>query len=107
MNAVRAASEERLRYASKCGDLSTVQELLLKAGSGLNVDACDENQMTALHFAAEAGHMAVVRLLIELGEVNVMSENNSYFSAYQVCVFRQRRIIPLFRIVSFTLISLP
>jgi ankyrin repeat protein len=55
----------RLMSLSRAGDVERVSFLLLKAGADVN--ARDAQTMTALHWAGQNGHVAVVRLLLDGG----------------------------------------
>lgn len=71
-----ADSGEALREAARAGDLKRVEELL---AAGVPVDAPARYGQTALYFAAEEGHLEVVRRLVERGaNVNVQ---DSFFGA--------------------------
>lgn len=51
-------------------------DLLMKelfCGIGANIEAADNNKCTPLHFAAGGGHEAVVRVLLDAGELCVMA----------------------------------
>ncbi|KAF4779977.1 hypothetical protein HER10_EVM0008301 [Colletotrichum scovillei] len=62
-----------LSWAAQNGRLGMV-ELLLRAG--YNVSECDHGGLTPLHRAAEQGHEAIVKILIETGaSVNVETMN--------------------------------
>ena len=63
----------RLLDAAKKGEIKTIRTLL--ALEETKVNACDSEGMTALHFAANNGHIKIVKFLIANGaEVN--AENN-------------------------------
>ena len=50
--------------AIKDGDLNTAK-VLLESNPNLNLDQCDNEGMNALMIAAQNGHSAIVKLLIE------------------------------------------
>ena len=65
---------DSILVAARVDDLAGVQALL---DSGADVNAKDENDMTALHWTAEKGHEVVVYLLISEGaDVNAKDEND-------------------------------
>jgi outer membrane protein assembly factor BamB len=67
--------EEALRTAASEGAVATVRQLLAK---GVDVNAANPYGATALSFAADKGHLEVVKLLVEHGaEVNV---NDTFYS---------------------------
>ena len=65
---------EALREAARAGDVAKV-EALLKAGAP--VDAPGRYAQTPLYYAAEKGHLAVARLLVERG-ANVNAEDGFF-----------------------------
>jgi outer membrane protein assembly factor BamB len=67
-----ADSGEQLRTAALDGDIATVKRLL---ASGVAADNADRWDMTALGFAAQEGHAAVARLLLEYGANPDQSES--------------------------------
>lgn len=67
---------EALREAARAGDLAKVDALL---AAGAPVDAPAKYGQTPLYFAAEKGHLAVVRRLVERG-ANVNAKD-SFFDA--------------------------
>ena len=53
-----------LMIASKNGHTKLVKDLLIE---GADVLATDDNQWTALHYAAQQGHLPVVTILLDSG----------------------------------------
>lgn len=74
---------EALREAARAGDV-TKMEALLKAGAP--VDAPARYGQTPLYYAAEKGHLAAVKLLVERG-ANVNAEDSFFgFSALEIAL---------------------
>ena len=69
-----SASEEELREAARQGDLAHVTALL---DAGVAVDAPTRYGATPLFYAAERGHVAIVRLLVARG-ASVHMEDSFY-----------------------------
>jgi outer membrane protein assembly factor BamB len=67
---------EALREAARAGDLTRIEALL---AAGTPIDAPARYGQTPLYFAAEKGHLAVVKRLVERG-ANVNAED-SFFGA--------------------------
>ena len=53
-----------LMIAAKNGHTKLVKDLLIE---GADVLATDDNQLTALHYAAQQGHLPVVTILLDSG----------------------------------------
>ncbi len=69
-------SAKDLWQAAKGGELERVKEIL---DSGIEVDAKTDYQATALAFAAERGHLGIVKLLVERGaDIN---NQDTFYSA--------------------------
>lgn len=68
---------DALRRAASAGDLAKVQELL---AAGVDVNAGNRYGATALAFASDKGHAAVVNLLLERG-ANPNSKDSFYNAA--------------------------
>ncbi|TMW69721.1 hypothetical protein Poli38472_001877 [Pythium oligandrum] len=76
-----ANAEEELRKAATNGDVADVKRVL---ETGVDVNAFDEDGMTALHLASSAGHVDVVRVLLDHGaDLNIASESDSMFTVVQ------------------------
>jgi ankyrin repeat protein len=65
--------EIRLFLASDKGDYRKVKQLLK---DGVNVNAANDDQMTALHLASKNGHVQVVQLLLARDELDVNAADN-------------------------------
>eukprot|EP00218_Dolichomastix_sp_CCMP3274_P010413 CAMPEP_0170140244 /NCGR_PEP_ID=MMETSP0033_2-20121228/6229_1 /TAXON_ID=195969 /ORGANISM="Dolichomastix tenuilepis, Strain CCMP3274" /LENGTH=2010 /DNA_ID=CAMNT_0010376445 /DNA_START=16 /DNA_END=6048 /DNA_ORIENTATION=- len=77
------ALEQQMRWAAERGNLEMVRKVISK--DGVFIDAMGENQYTALHIAAAAGHLEVVRLLSnERADVNC--ETDAYETPYQLAL---------------------
>jgi len=63
-HAVDALSERKLRTAASTNNTELMYNLIAK---GVNVNASDEQQRTALHFSASKGYSQVVNLLLQYG----------------------------------------
>jgi len=63
-HALGALSERKLRQAASTNNTELLYNLVAK---GVNVNASDEQQRTALHFAATKGYSEVVNLLLQHG----------------------------------------
>jgi len=63
-HALGALSERKLRQAASTNNTELMYNLIAK---GVNVNASDEQQRTALHFAATKGYSEVVNLLLQHG----------------------------------------
>ena len=64
--------EEQLRDAAYKGNLPTVRRILQQPpGGGFNVNAADEDGMTALHQATFRGSLAIVQAILQVEGVNV------------------------------------
>ncbi|MXX69553.1 MAG: hypothetical protein F4Y74_11405 [Gemmatimonadales bacterium] len=61
------ASSDRLLEAARDGAAEVVRALVVDGANGADVNAARGDGMTALHFAAERGHAAVARVLIDAG----------------------------------------
>ena len=57
-----------LHHACQRGNLSTVQELMKWKELQTKIDISDNQGQTALHFAANRGDDAIVKLLLHTGE---------------------------------------
>ncbi len=75
-----ADSGEELRTAALDGDLAAVERLL---AAGVEADSADRWDMTALSFAAQEGHTAVVRLLLSHGANP--DQRESFFGSTPPC----------------------
>ncbi|EAX96343.1 hypothetical protein TVAG_066400 [Trichomonas vaginalis G3] len=64
--------EEMLRMA---GRFNNTYLLVLLLQNKLNIDACDENGMTALHMATRAHNNGIVKLLCAVHGINVNAQN--------------------------------
>jgi len=74
---------EALREAARAGDLTRVEALL---AAGAPIDAPARYGQTPLYFAAEKGHLAVVRRLVERG-ANVNARDGFFgFSALEIAL---------------------
>ena len=60
-----------LRRAAAEGRLQMVQRLLDPKGVGVDVNAADDDGVTALHWAAELGHVSIIRVLLDVDGINV------------------------------------
>lgn len=69
--------------AARDGDASRVAALL---EAGAEIDATDANGETSLIFAAMAGHLAVVRLLVEAAADATHKDDYGY-TAYTAAMF--------------------
>jgi len=74
-----------LRFAAQSG-LPTVVEVLLM--TGVEINAKNEQEQTALHLAVEGGHTAVVRLLMAEGEANINAMDENYQTALHLAAER-------------------
>ncbi len=61
---LQAADGRRLREAAKEGDVAAVEACL---AAGVAVDDADGSGFTALHLAADCGHEAMARLMLDKG----------------------------------------
>ncbi|HSD27558.1 MAG TPA: ankyrin repeat domain-containing protein, partial [Vicinamibacteria bacterium] len=85
--------EESLRAAAAAGDIAQVRALL---DAGVAIDAPARHGHTALIFAAEKGHLEVVRLLVERGADKNARERFFGSTPLQVSLWGQHRAIALF-----------
>lgn len=83
------ALEDRLRTASRKGDVITVRGLLAR---GVNVDAKDDKGLTALMYAAN-GHVAVLQLLLAKGANVGARERDGNTALMIAALFNQAPII--------------
>lgn len=86
---------EQLRSAAQGGDLARVRELL---DGTIDINAFDEIGMTALHYAVEAKHIAIVKVLLEQGaDVNARHEptnsNTVLSDAAETCSLEMARLL--------------
>ncbi len=58
---------QKLFAAAWRGEVDSVRDLLATNGESANLDACDENGVVALRFAAQFGHKEVARILLDAG----------------------------------------
>ena len=71
-NRPQGRMEEQLRDAAYKGNLPTVRRILQQPpGGGFNVNAADEEGMTALHYAARFSVVGIVRAILQVEGVNV------------------------------------
>ena len=70
-------SKERMWPACRAGDLATVKQLLR---DGVDVNASTEYGATALSYAADKGHVELVRFLLEKG-ANPNTQDTFYKSS--------------------------
>jgi len=67
-HAVDALSERKLRTAASTNNTELMYNLITK---GVNVNSADEQQRTALHFAASKGYSQVVNLLLQVRNAKI------------------------------------
>ena len=73
--------EEQLRRAVLRQDLPTVQGILQQPpGGGFNVNAGNELDHTALHFAVRCGHLAILQEILQAEGVNLNARTGFGFS---------------------------
>jgi len=63
--------------AVKAGDIDDVENHILR---GENLNACAENGFTPLHFAAQAGQIEILKLLLDYGADYKINANEGVFS---------------------------
>jgi ankyrin repeat protein len=72
--AAKGSLEEKLINAVKCGDLKDVE---ISIAQGVNLEARDNSDMTALMIAADRGYSDIVKILIYVGaDVNAKNKFN-------------------------------
>lgn len=90
--------DEQLVRAARAGDATLVAQLL---HGGAAVNAAEANGMTALHWAANRGHLGVAKLLVEAGaDVNRLDSYDGIALDYARLNRRQRVVqylLPLTR----------
>lgn len=78
-----------LHDAAKEGDLKRIQTLIEK---GTNINAKDENDLTALHYAAIEAHRSIGELLVDNG-ANVNAQNQKGWAPLHHAVFHGKKEI--------------
>lgn len=86
---MNVASTEYLLWAARTGDLFRIKELL-QLGH-VDPDISDEEQFTALHHAAQEGHLPVVKYLIEDAKANAQCETIHFDTPYALALSRGRK----------------
>ena len=71
-NTADSRQKTALMYAAERDSRGIVQRLL---ASNADVNLQDSKKFTALHFAAHNGHVAIVRLLVEVGDIDLTLED--------------------------------
>jgi outer membrane protein assembly factor BamB len=79
---------EALREAARAGDVARIDALL---ASGAPIDAPARYGQTPLYFAAEKGHLAAVKRLVERG-ANVNAENSFFAETPLEVALRENRL---------------
>jgi hypothetical protein len=78
-----------LSYMAECGNITLIS-LVLEIGK-IEINAKDKNGWTALSWAVERGHEAIVKLLLDKGaEVNAQGGYNALYTASRQGRRRQR-----------------
>lgn len=78
-----------LHDAAKEGDLKRIQTLIEK---GTNINAKDENDLTALHYAAIEGHRSIGELLVDKG-ADINAQNQKGWTPLNYAVFHGKKKI--------------
>ncbi len=83
------ASLDYLLWAAKTGDLERITDLVKL--QKVDADISDDNQYTALHLAAQEGHLPVVKYLIEDAKANAQCETVQFDTPYALALSRGRK----------------
>ena len=89
--------QEQFLEAASQGNLPTVQWILQQPG-GVNVNAGDQDGLTALHFAVCRGSVAIVQAILQVEGVNVNARTISDFAPLHLaCFSRHANQLPILR----------
>ena len=86
---MNTASTQYLLWAARTGELDRIKELIKL--QKVDPDTSDDLQYTALHHAAQEGHLAVVKYLIEDAKANAQCETVHFDTPYALALSRGRK----------------